>query len=97
MRLAQDRMAVTANVHRCNITYNVGDMVDISTKTITAGTEIAKFKVRWMGPYKYSNNAIRMHIRLTFHTKWLLTRTGVPLIIIVKVPYSTELCVLCRV
>jgi hypothetical protein len=52
MRLAQDLMAVTANVHHRDITYNIGDMVYISTKTVTAGTEIAKFKVRWIGPYK---------------------------------------------
>jgi hypothetical protein len=52
MRLAQDRMALSANIHRRDITYNIGDMVYISTKTITAGTEIAKFKVRWIGPYK---------------------------------------------
>jgi hypothetical protein len=52
MRLAQDRMPVNANVHRRNISYNIGDMVYISTKTVTAGTEIAKFKVRWIGPYK---------------------------------------------
>jgi hypothetical protein len=26
-------------------------MVYISTKTVTAGTEIAKFKGRWIGPY----------------------------------------------
>jgi hypothetical protein len=52
MRLAQDRMAVSANIHCCNITYNIGDMVYISTKTVTAGTEIAIFKVRWIGSYK---------------------------------------------
>jgi hypothetical protein len=49
MRLAQDRMAVNANVHRRDVSYNVGDMVYISTKTVTAGTEIAKFKVCWIG------------------------------------------------
>jgi hypothetical protein len=52
MRLAQDRMVVSANIHHRDITYNIGDMVYISTKTVTSGTEIAKFKVRWIGPYK---------------------------------------------
>jgi hypothetical protein len=51
MRLAEDRMAVNANKHRRDVSYNVGDMVYISTKTVTAGTEIVKFKVRWIGPY----------------------------------------------
>jgi hypothetical protein len=45
-------MAVSANIHRRDITYNIGDMVYISTKIVTTGTEIAKFKVRWIGPYK---------------------------------------------
>jgi hypothetical protein len=51
MRLAQDRMAVNANMHRRDVSNNFGDMVYISTKIVTAGTEIAKFKVRWIGPY----------------------------------------------
>jgi hypothetical protein len=51
MRLAQDRMAVTANMHRCDVYYDVGDMVCISIKNVTAGTEIVKFKVRWIDPY----------------------------------------------
>jgi hypothetical protein len=45
-------MAVSANIHRCDITYNIGDIVYISTKTVTASTEIAKFKERGIGPYK---------------------------------------------
>jgi hypothetical protein len=52
MQLAQDRMAVFASIHHRDITYNIGDMVYISTKTVRAGTKIAKFKVRWIGPYK---------------------------------------------
>jgi hypothetical protein len=51
MRLARDRMTVSANMHRREVSFNVGDMVYISTKTVTAGTEISKFKVRWIGPY----------------------------------------------
>jgi hypothetical protein len=51
MRLSQDRMTVSANMHRRDVSYNAGDMVYISSKTLTTGTEIAKFKVRWIGPY----------------------------------------------
>ena len=51
MRLLHDRMAVNANMHRRYVSYNFGDMVYISTKTVTARTKIAKFKVRWIGPY----------------------------------------------
>jgi hypothetical protein len=50
MRLSQDRMAVNANMHRRDVSYNVGDMVYISSKTVTAGTEIAKLKVHRIGP-----------------------------------------------
>jgi hypothetical protein len=51
MHHAQDRMTVSSNMHRRDVTFNVGDMVYISTKTVTARIEIAKFKVRWIGPY----------------------------------------------
>jgi hypothetical protein len=54
MQLSHDRMAVNANMHRRDVSYIVGYMVYISTKTVTAGTEIAKFKVRWIGPYAVS-------------------------------------------
>jgi hypothetical protein len=51
MRSAQDRMAISANMHRRDVSFNVGDMVYISTKTVTTWTEIAKFEVRLIGPY----------------------------------------------
>jgi hypothetical protein len=44
-------MIVSSNMHRRDVSFKVGDMVYIYTKTFTAGTEIAKFKVRWIGPY----------------------------------------------
>jgi hypothetical protein len=38
-------------MHRRDVSFNIGDMVYISTNTVTAGTKIAKFKVRWIGQY----------------------------------------------